>query len=65
LKICWKNIKTFTSKKSIFQCPKNCQRLVEDDQACKIKNLTIYFWLMKTLLTKQIQLDKRNLKLDV
>jgi len=34
--------------------PENDQRLVEKVQKYKDWNLTVYFWLMKALLTKKI-----------
>jgi hypothetical protein len=47
----------------------NARRIAKDwlrrIKHIKLKNLTVYFLLIKALLTKKIQLDEGNLKLDV
>jgi len=41
----------------------NSQKLVEGVQKYKIWILTIYFWLMRALMTKKIQFEKEKSKI--
>ena len=65
-KIFEKNKKKYISIKRAYQ---NTQKIVEDQlrkiKYTRLKNLTVYFQLMKVLLAKKNQFEKENSKLDV
>jgi len=42
---------------------KNGQKLVEEVQKYKDWNLTVYFWLVRALLTKKIQFEEEESKI--
>jgi hypothetical protein len=43
----------------------NCHRLVGGIKIFKVKKLTVQFWIMKAILTRKVQSEKKNSKLDV
>jgi len=43
--------------------PKNGQRLVKEVQKYKDWNLTVYYWLMKAILTKKIEFEEEKSKI--
>jgi hypothetical protein len=47
------NKKKFTSKKSIFECLENCQKLIEEDQACKIEKFNNVFLIDEDPIYKE------------
>jgi len=49
-----KSQKNNSSEKRMLGCPENGQKLVEKVKKYKDLNLTIYFLLMRALLTKNI-----------
>jgi hypothetical protein len=46
------------------KCSENSQKLVKEIQKYKVWNLTVYFLLMKALLTKKIQFEKEKSKIN-
>ena len=58
-----KSQKNNSSEKRMLGCPENGQKLVEKVQKYKDWNLTIYFLLMRALLTKNIQFKEEKSKI--
>ena len=62
-KISKENQKIYSSEKKIQGRLENGQRLVEEVKKYKDWNLTIYFLLIKALLTKKIQFEEEKSKI--
>ena len=56
------NQKNNSSEKMIPEWLENDQKIIEKIQKYKDWNLTVYFLLMKVLLTKKIQFEKEKFK---